>query len=380
MKTIGILGAGQLGRMLALSGFPFEMKFQFFDTSGNPSVGLEPTYIEPIEPLKSEGLKNFLNECDVVTYEFEHLPLDLVEHIESNHTLYPPAKSIEICQDREKEKALFDTLAIPTTKYRIVNSEADLNKAVEELGLPLVCKTTTEGYDGKGQFVLKQKSDIADAWSTIGNRTLIAEEFINFSRELSVIAVRSASGELKVYPLAENQHNDGILRYSTAPAPKLDKDTAAQASLYMKELLEALKHVGVLTLELFETDSGLIANEMAPRVHNSGHWSMLGAMSSQFENHIRAIADLPLGDTEAQQPTCMINLISHKGDIEKVLGLPYAQVHLYGKEERLGRKLGHINVTANSYDELRWRVENIIQHLDDYPSFEQLKNKEATTM
>lgn len=380
MKTIGILGAGQLGRMLALSGFPFEMKFQFFDTSGNPSVGLEPTYIEPIEPLKSEGLKNFLNECDVVTYEFEHLPLDLVEHIESKHTLYPPAKSIEICQDREKEKALFDTLAIPTTKYRIVNSEADLNKAVEELGLPLVCKTTTEGYDGKGQFVLKQKSDIADAWSTIGNRTLIAEEFINFSRELSVIAVRSASGELKVYPLAENQHNDGILRYSTAPAPKLDKDTAAQASLYMKELLEALKHVGVLTLELFETDSGLIANEMAPRVHNSGHWSMLGAMSSQFENHIRAIADLPLGDTEAQQPTCMINLISHKGDIEKVLGLPYAQVHLYGKEERLGRKLGHINVTANSYDELRWRVENIIQHLDDYPSFEQLKNKEATTM
>ncbi len=380
MKTIGILGAGQLGRMLALSGFPFEMRFQFFDTSGSPSVGLEPTYIEPIEPLKSEGLKNFLNECDVVTYEFEHLPLDLVEHIESKHTLYPPAKSIEICQDREKEKALFDTLAIPTTKYRIVNSEADLTKAVEELGLPLVCKTTTEGYDGKGQFVLKQESDIAEAWSTIGNRTLIAEEFINFSRELSVIAVRSASGELKVYPLAENQHNDGILRYSTAPAPKLDKDTAAQASLYMKELLEALKHVGVLTLELFETDSGLIANEMAPRVHNSGHWSMLGAMSSQFENHIRAIADLPLGDTEAQQPTCMINLISHKGDIEKVLGLPYAQVHLYGKEERSGRKLGHINVTANSYDELRWRVENIIQHLDDYPSFEQLKNKEATTM
>ena len=380
MKTIGILGAGQLGRMLALSGFPFEMRFQFFDTSGSPSVGLEPTYIELIEPLKSEGLKNFLNECDVVTYEFEHLPLDLVEHIESKHTLYPPAKSIEICQDREKEKALFDTLAIPTTKYRIVNSEADLTKAVEELGLPLVCKTTTEGYDGKGQFVLKQESDIAEAWSTIGNRTLIAEEFINFSRELSVIAVRSASGELKVYPLAENQHNDGILRYSTAPAPKLDKDTAAQASLYMKELLEALKHVGVLTLELFETDSGLIANEMAPRVHNSGHWSMLGAMSSQFENHIRAIADLPLGDTEAQQPTCMINLISRKGDIEKVLGLPYAQVHLYGKEERSGRKLGHINVTANSYDELRWRVENIIQHLDDYPSFEQLKNKEATTM
>lgn len=374
MKTIGVLGAGQLGRMLALAGLPLEMKFQFFDTSGSPSVGLEPTYIETESPIQSEALRKFMSDCDVITYEFEHLPLELTQYIEKEHTLYPPSKSIEICQDRAKEKRLFDQLRIPTTKYRIVNSEDELKAATKELGLPLVCKTTTEGYDGKGQFVLRAAEDAEKAWAEIGGRPLIAEEFINFSRELSIIAVRSASGELKVYPLAENQHNDGILRYSTAPAPKVAENIATEASLYIKELLEELGHVGVLTLELFETDSGLIANEMAPRVHNSGHWSMLGAKSSQFENHVRAITDLPLGDTEASEPCCMINLIGNKGDIESVLRLPYAQVHLYGKEERPGRKLGHINVSAPSYEELRWRVENVVQHLEAYPEFNQLKN------
>ena len=222
--------------------------------------------------------------------------------------------------------------------------------------------------------MLRTEDDISKAWAEIGGRTLIAEEFINFTRELSIIAARSVSGELKVYPLAENQHNEGILRYSTAPAPQVSEPISSQASLYIRELLEELGHVGVLTLELFETDSGLIANEMAPRVHNSGHWSMLGAQSSQFENHIRAITDLPLGDTEAREPCCMINLIGHKGDIESVLKLPYTQVHLYGKEERPGRKLGHINVSAPNYEELRWRVENVVQHLDAYPEFQQLKN------
>lgn len=375
MKTIGVLGAGQLGRMLALAGLPLENKFQFFDTTGRPSVGLEPTYIVLDKHIGSPELKKLLEECDVITYEFEHLPLELTQYIEQHSTLHPPSSSIEICQDRTKEKALFDKLAIPTTKYRIINSTQDLTDAAEELGLPLVCKTTTDGYDGKGQYILKDASDAEKAWSELGSRTLIAEEFINFTRELSIIAVRSASGELKVYPLAENQHNDGILRFSTAPAPELPESTAQQAKLYIKELLQELNHVGVLTLELFDTGSQLIANEMAPRVHNSGHWSMKTAASSQFENHVRAITDQPLGDTEATEPTCMINLISTKGDINSILKLPYAQVHLYDKDERAGRKLGHINVSAPSYEELRWRVENIVQFLPSYPSFEQLKNK-----
>lgn len=376
MKTIGVLGAGQLGRMLALAGLPLEMKFKFFDTSGSPSVGLEPTYIDTSEDLNSDELQSFIKSCDIITYEFEHLPLVLCQHIEEKHTLYPPAQSIEICQDRAKEKALFDRLAIPTTKYRIIDSEEALRDATEALGLPLVCKTTTEGYDGKGQFIIKTADQVSEAWSTIGNRTLIAEEFIRFTRELSIIAVRSSTGEMAAYPIAENQHNDGILRYSTAPAPLLDEHIAKQASLYIRELMDEMQHVGALTLELFETGTGLIANEMAPRVHNSGHWSMLGAASSQFENHVRAICGLPLGNTDAKHPTCMINLISDKGEIGKILSLPYVQVHLYGKEERAGRKLGHINVEANSYEELRWRVESVVQHLNNYPTFEQLKTSE----
>jgi len=375
MKTIGILGAGQLGRMLALAGLPLENKFRFFDTSGSPSVGLEPTYIVASNQTESPELQQFIEECDLITYEFEHLPIDLTRHIEQKSTLYPQSTSIEVCQDRAKEKALFDKLAIPTTKYHIIHSPEDLQHAADTLGLPLVCKTITDGYDGKGQFILRSVNEIDQAWNSLGCRTLIAEEFINFSRELSIIAVRSASGELKVYPLAENQHNDGILRFSTAPAPQVSADTVQQAKLYIKELLEALEHVGVLTLELFETEDKLIANEMAPRVHNSGHWSMKTAASSQFENHIRAIADLPLGDTEASEPTCMINLIGEKGDINSILKLPYAQVHLYDKEERSGRKLGHINVSAPSYEELRWRVENVVQYLPSSPDFEQLKNK-----
>lgn len=369
MKTIGVLGAGQLGRMLALAGMPLEKRFKFFDTTGSPSVGLEPVFIDQEAQTDGEALRAFVEQCDVVTYEFEHLPLPLVQHIEAEHTLHPCSRSIEICQDRAKEKALFNKLGIPTTAYRIVNSEAELVSAIAELGHPAVVKTTTEGYDGKGQFVIKDPAQCSEAWSTIGDRTLIVEEFIDFKRELSVIAVRSSLDEVKVYPLAANQHHEGILRYSVAPAPDLDKEVESQAQLYMKELLQDMKHVGVLTLELFETEEGLVANEMAPRVHNSGHWSMTGAACSQFENHVRAICGLPLGDTEAIKPSCMINIIAHKGDVSAILRLPYADLHLYDKEERAGRKLGHVNVTADSYQELKWRTENVMQFLPGSPAF-----------
>jgi 5-(carboxyamino)imidazole ribonucleotide synthase len=370
MKKIGILGAGQLGRMLALEGLPLEMRFSFYDTSGAPSVGIEPVLTDTHAALDNPKLAEFLDNNDVVTYEFEHLPLHLVQHIEAKHTLYPPAKSIEVCQDRAKEKSLFQELAIPTPDFRIIDSEAELVDAISELGCPCVVKTTTEGYDGKGQFVIREQSECTVAWQEIGNRKLIVEKFVNFSRELSVIAVRSVSGETKVYPIAENAHYDGILRYSTAPAPQLNEENAQQAKLYMRELMETLGHVGVLTLELFETAEGLLANEMAPRVHNSGHWSLTGAASSQFENHLRAITDLPLGDTEAQGITCMVNIISSKGDIQGLLKLPYAKLHLYDKEERKGRKLGHVNVHADSYEELKWRVRNVAAHLPGSPDFE----------
>jgi 5-(carboxyamino)imidazole ribonucleotide synthase len=375
MTKVGVLGAGQLGRMLALAGYPLELDFHFYDTSGSPSVGLGEVTCEPSDDLDNEKLKTFLSDVDVVTYEFEHLPLALTQYIEKQTKLYPPSKSIEVCQNRALEKALFTKLGIPTPKYHIVNSLDSLKNAVDDLGCPVVTKTTTEGYDGKGQFVIKSSDQCEAAWNSIGltengPRDLIVEAFVNFKRELSIIAVRSINNDMAVYPLTENDHHEGILRYSFAPAVNLAKETEEQANSYIKELMHELGHVGVLTLELFETNTGLIANEMAPRVHNSGHWTIEGCVSSQFENHLRAITGMPLGSTDAIRPTCMINIISEKGDIRGIMGLPYAYVHLYGKEERPGRKLGHITVQADSVEELKWRVKNVASFLPGSPAFD----------
>jgi len=374
MKKIGVLGAGQLGRMLALAGYPLELDFHFYDTSGKPSVGLGDITIDTKAKLDNPELADFLKDVDVVTYEFEHLPLELTQYIEKHATLYPPSKSIEVCQNRAKEKALFKQLNIPTPNYHIVHNVDELKAAVEDLGCPVVTKTTTEGYDGKGQFVIRSADQCDEAWQAIGvnasgTNILIAEAFVNFQRELSIIAARSADDEMMVYPLAENDHHEGILRYSTAPANRVKPEIAEQAKLYIKELMHELGHVGILTLELFETENGLVANEMAPRVHNSGHWSIEGARCSQFENHLRAIAGYPLGNTEAYGPTCMINIIAEKGDIQGIMSLPYAHVHLYGKEERPGRKLGHITVQADTQEELKWRVKNVASFLPGSPGY-----------
>lgn len=372
MTKVGVLGAGQLGRMLALAGYPLELDFHFYDTSGSPSVGLGQVTCDPSADLNNAKLSAFLSDVDLVTYEFEHLPLELTQYIEKKTKLYPPSKSIEVCQNRSLEKALFTKLGIPTPKYHIINSLESLKAAVEDLGCPIVTKTTTEGYDGKGQFVIRSEDQCELAWQSIGlsdkgPRELIVESFVNFKRELSIIAVRSINDDMKVYPLTENDHHEGILRYSFAPAEKVASDIAEQAKTYIKELMHELGHVGILTLELFETETGLIANEMAPRVHNSGHWTIEGCVCSQFENHLRAINGMPLGSTDAIRPTCMINIISEKGDIAEIMALPYAHVHLYGKEERIGRKLGHITVQADSVEELKWRVKNIASFLPGSP-------------
>ena len=364
---IGVLGAGQLGRMLALAGLPLEMSFSFYDTSGAPSVGLGEVIVD--KGGSGSELDKFLQQVDVVTYEFEHLPLELTKAIESKKPLHPSSESIRVCQNRIKEKALFKELGIPTAEYRIATNAKELESAAEELGCPVVAKSVTEGYDGKGQAVLRDSAEAEAAWTAINHDSLIVESFVNFSRELSIIAARSTSGEVAFYPLAENSHHEGILRYSIAPAPKVSEPIQRQAQEYIKALLNELNHVGILTLELFETADGLLANEMAPRVHNSGHWSIEGAASSQFENHLRAITGLPLGDTQANKPTCMINIIAEKGDKESILKLPYAHLHLYGKSERKGRKLGHVTVQADSYEELVWRVRNVASFLPGSPEF-----------
>ncbi|ARU58297.1 phosphoribosylaminoimidazole carboxylase ATPase subunit [Oleiphilus messinensis] len=364
---IGILGAGQLGRMLALAGYPLNMKFSFFDLSGSPTAGVGDIFID--SGKCETQLDAFLDQVDIVTYEFEHLPLELTRKIESKKPLYPSSESIRVCQNRVEEKQLFTRLGIPTPEFRVVESSEELAAAAEELGCPVVAKSVTEGYDGKGQAVLKSADEAEAAWNSIGHPQLIVESFINFSRELSVIAVRSTQDEVAVYPLAENSHHQGILRTSIAPAPDLDPEFEEQAKHYISTLMSELDHIGVLTLELFETEQGLMANEMAPRVHNSGHWTMEGARCSQFENHIRAIAGLPLGCTQARSPTSMLNIIGQAGSIQDLLKLPYTHLHLYGKEERAGRKLGHINICADTYKELCQRTENTYQFLPGSPEF-----------
>lgn len=370
MKNVGILGAGQLGRMLALAGYPLELDFYLYDPSSKPSAGIGHITCDPDAKPDSKLLQQFLEKVDVVTYEFEHLPLDVVRHISQKKPLRPGLKSLEVCQHRALEKSLFDQLGIPTPAYRIVNSEPALIAAVEQLGCPVVAKTTTEGYDGKGQYVIKDPEECASAWALLKGVELIVEKFVQFERELSIIAVRSEDDDIRIYPLAENVHHQGILRFSTAPAPQVRPETKVLAEDYIKALLRELGHIGILTLELFETASGLLANEMAPRVHNSGHWSIEGAPCSQFQNHLRAVSGLPLGETEAHSPTCMINIIADKGDILAIMRYPYAHLHLYGKEERAGRKLGHVTIQADSYEELSWRVRNIAGLLPGCPYFE----------
>lgn len=352
--NIGVLGAGQLGRMLALAGYPLANRFTLLDTTGHPSAGIGEVMID----TEQTHLAAFLERVDLVTYEFEHLPVTLVQAIEAVKPVYPSSEAIRICQNRVAEKALFDRLGIPTPAYRIVESAAELEAAARELGTPVVAKSVTEGYDGKGQAVLREPNEAAEAWRQIGHPQLIVEAFVDFVREVSIIAVRGREGEVLFYPMAENHHVDGILRYSIAPLPDLDESVQQAADSYIRALLDELDYVGVLALELFQThDGSLLANEMAPRVHNSGHWTMEGAVTSQFENHLRAIQGLPLGDTSARMPTCMLNVIGEEGDAAAILSIGDAHLHRYGKSERPGRKLGHINLLAPSHAELREKVD-----------------------
>ncbi|MDR5865412.1 5-(carboxyamino)imidazole ribonucleotide synthase [Halomonas koreensis] len=362
--NIGVLGAGQLGRMLALAGYPLANRFTFLDTTGNPSAGIGEVMID----TDGKHLECFLDKVDLVTYEFEHLPVSLVRAIEERKPVYPGSEAIRVCQNRAEEKALFDRLGIPTPAYRLVDSAEALEAAVRELGAPVVAKSITEGYDGKGQAVIKDPAEAGEAWRAINHPRLIVEAFVDFAREVSIIAVRGRDGEVAFYPMAENVHADGILRYSVAPVPDLDDAVQRTADGYIRALLDELDYVGVLTLELFQTrDGGLMANEMAPRVHNSGHWTLDGAVTSQFENHLRAIQGLPLGDTAARAPTCMVNVIGREADNAAVLAMGDAHLHRYDKGERPGRKLAHINLVAPTHAALLEKVRACAALVPDAP-------------
>jgi 5-(carboxyamino)imidazole ribonucleotide synthase len=350
-QRIGVLGAGQLGRMLAIAGYPLGQKFGFYGLNHDePSALLGHMHVHSDD---TQSLAKLVEFADVITFESENTDVELVRQIAQTTPVYPGEKSLYMSQHRGREKGLFTQLNIPCAPYQLVDSLESLHQAVLHIGLPAVLKTTTEGYDGKGQFVLRDANQIDQAWSEIGGRELILEGFVDFQRELSIIAVRNANNEHVYYPLVQNVHHQGILRYSVAPARKVTDAVQKQAEQYMLSLLDELDHVGVLTLELFETAQGLVANEMAPRVHNSGHWTIEGANTSQFENHVRAICGLPLGDTSPRQPlAAMVNIIGQIGPVHEVLKQPNMSLHLYDKAERAGRKIGHITVLADSEEEL----------------------------
>ncbi|GAB4506811.1 MAG: 5-(carboxyamino)imidazole ribonucleotide synthase [Anaerolineales bacterium] len=370
MTNIGILGAGQLGRMLALAGYPLGHRFRFLDPASDSPAGLLADHLA-LGYADTSALEQFAHGLNVVTYEFENVPVEAARHLEKFVAVYPPPVALEKAQDRFVEKSFFQELGIPTPKFTInglshgITDENGLGKRTsEDVGFPAVLKTRRMGYDGKGQIVVKSKADLVNGLShgfTDENglkENVILEEFVFFDRELSIIAVRNKSGETKFYPLIENHHCDGILRLSLVIG-NVSAELQAQAEEYATRVMSALNYVGVLTIEFFEKDGRLLANEMAPRVHNSGHWTIEGAITSQFENQVRAVCDAPLGSTNPLGVCAMVNLVGTLPDETSILKIERAHLHLYDKAPRPKRKLGHITLVEKDVETLNEKLNEI---------------------
>jgi 5-(carboxyamino)imidazole ribonucleotide synthase len=337
--------------MLALAGYPLGLRFRFLDPTPNaPAGALADQVVGDYDNPNALGV--LAKDTTVITYEFENVPVAATNVLARYVPVFPPGAALADAQDRLREKTLFQQLGIPTTPFAAVDSYEQLHEAIARIGLPAVLKTRRLGYDGKGQMVLRTPEDMEPAWNALGSAPLILEGFVTFERELSVLAVRNRGGEAAFYPLVENTHRDGILYRSLAPAPGLTSDLQASAEDYAMRVLDHLHYVGVLAIELFQVGDTLLANEMAPRVHNSGHWTIEGAETSQFENHLRAILGWPLGSTRATGYSAMVNLLGTTPNPAGVLAVPGIHLHLYGKEPRPGRKLGHVTLCADDRDTL----------------------------
>lgn len=343
---IGVLGGGQLGRMLALAGYPLGLQFRFYDLAPDATAG-QLAELHTGSYSDWDALARFVDGLDVITYEFENVPVETARFLMGFAPVYPPPLALEVSQDRLHEKEFFRQLNIPTPDFYAIDSLETLQTALEKTGTPAILKTRRLGYDGKGQAAIRQAGEAEQAWDGVGHQPSVLESFVSFERELSILSVRSRQGETAFYPLVRNHHREGILRFSIAPAGKGSPDLQAQAESYAQRVMDALEYVGVLAIELFEAGGTLMANEFAPRVHNSGHWSIEGAETSQFENHLRAILGLPLGSTHVLSRCLMVNLIGEIPDLRDLLKVPGLQVHLYGKEPRPGRKVGHLTYLLN---------------------------------
>jgi 5-(carboxyamino)imidazole ribonucleotide synthase len=351
MKMVGILGGGQLARMMALSGHSLGLGFRIFDPSPDASAAAVAEHV--CAPWDDpEAIARFCDGLDVATLELEALPLATARAVAAQVPLRPSPRALAAAQDRLAEKELARSLGLSTAPFVRIDTEADLVAALGRVGAPALLKHRTEGYDGRGQAVVREADAAVEAFRAGGGRPSVLEGFVRFDRELSLVAVRGLHGEVACYPLVENLHEGGVLRRTIAPAPRGTAALADEALEAARLVLEALDYVGVLTLEFFECGGRLLVNEIAPRVHNSGHWTIEGAVTSQFENHLRAVLGLPLGSTEPRGWSLLRNILGHAPEAARVLAIPDAHLHLYGKEPRAGRKLGHVTICASSLDVL----------------------------
>lgn len=357
---IGIIGAGQLGRMLALAGYPLGLQFRFLDRSaGTPGAQVAPIVVGDF--ADGAKLAELAGAVDLITFDWENVPAEALASLGRKTPLMPPARALATSQDRLLEKELFRELRIPTPPCLAVDSRRDLSRATDRVGIPGVLKSRRFGYDGKGQFVVHGADDVETAWTLLGNQPLIYEAFVNFTREVSVIGARSTKGEIRIYPLAANAHAGGILRHTIAPhaRPSLQR----QAEAYLRRVLRHFDYAGILTIEFFVAGGKLLANEIAPRVHNSGHWTIEGAVTSQFENHLRAILGWPLGSTAAVGHAAMVNFIGTLPPREAWLREPDLFFHDYGKEARPNRKLGHCTIVEKTAKRRDLRLRHLLRRL-----------------
>jgi 5-(carboxyamino)imidazole ribonucleotide synthase len=369
--NILVLGAGQLARMMSLEAAPLNLNVRAYD------VGT----MQVVHPLTLHSFEQTLEEAiafvDMITCEFEHIPDDVLTLCCASGKFFPGKAAIKAGGDRSIEKALLDKTGVPSAPYKLITAKQQLVDSVSLLGLPLVIKTCQAGYDGKGQWRLKSADQLDAIWAEMAGfiaagtdafpHTIIAEKMIPFNREVSVIGVRDKAGNIAIYPVTENQHTDGVLTLSLAA--EIDLKIQQQAIEAFKKLSTTMDYVGVLAIEFFDVDGQLMVNEIAPRVHNSGHWTQQGTTCSQFENHMRAVAGLPLGDTKLQKVSAMINVLGQASINQQVLSISDVKSHWYGKEQRAGRKMGHINVSAETNAALAKKLLQLAEMLpeQDYP-------------
>jgi 5-(carboxyamino)imidazole ribonucleotide synthase len=344
--------------MLALAGRRLGVETRFLAPDASSPAG-KCAELVVAEYDNEAALTHFVEGLDVVTYEFESIPVSALRYVASRSVVRPSVKALETAQDRAVEKACFERLGIPTPRSAAAASLREARAAIEVIGLPAVLKTRRLGYDGKGQAVIRERADVERAWVAVAGAPSLVESFVPFMRELSIIAVRSVEGKVAFYPLVENHHSEGILRFSLVPAPGTSASVEETAQAYARRILEDLEYVGVLAIEFFETHEGLFANEMAPRVHNSGHWTIEGADTSQFENHLRAVTGMELGSTEVHGVCGMVNVIGQEPDVASLREIPGVHVHMYGKAPAPRRKLGHITVTAADLDGVRGAIAQV---------------------